>query len=90
MLVDNILNLISNNLPFMSNFCHDLPFMDHYGIGVHFMNLESINVKLGHYQVSDFLAFQFKLIYNWLNINRSLLDDGGVFPAIYEKEASPY
>jgi hypothetical protein len=41
-------------------------------------------------QVSDFLAFQFKLIYNWLNINRSLLDDGGVFPAIYEKEASPY
>jgi hypothetical protein len=36
----------------MSNFCHRSPLVDYYGVGLHFMNLESINVKLGHYQLS--------------------------------------
>jgi len=35
-----------NNLPVMSNFCHNPPLMDHNGFGIHFMNLEPINGEL--------------------------------------------
>jgi len=35
----------------MSNFCHDLPSTDHYGFGVHFVNLESINVRIVNFHI---------------------------------------